>query len=291
MIRIKVRSRRQIRVATWKQSMRWSFYLSCWTNTSDANSIELSAPSQRNYILGMQWWIWVLVKAVSKRLSLFTGTVLQVETQLMFALALTLCFIPLYSTAVASSLTFCSRLPVTSRPVPSTDFNLNSSFSILDIHTTTTPTMPAEPHSLLEVLPPELALQILLQIPTTSALSALVRASPTYHQIYLTKREEIFTAATLNELASRGVSFPAQRSDMGCMQWRRTRTGWPMLLEMEDALAGVCGQVALGHSLRISMRRCLMLLNILRHEPDERWDWGDDSGGVFFGGGLVLDFE
>ena len=48
---------------------------------------------------------------------------------------------------------------------------------------------------------------ILHQIPDVPSLQSLVKASPDFHQIYLSARTEILTAVTLRELGSKGVNM------------------------------------------------------------------------------------
>lgn len=58
--------------------------------------------------------------------------------------------------------------------------------------------------ALVESLPPEIGLLILHQIPDRGTLRNLILASPTYHSLYLTAREEILTPLTIRQLISRG---------------------------------------------------------------------------------------
>ena len=55
-----------------------------------------------------------------------------------------------------------------------------------------------------EKLPSEIGLLIFYQISDHDSLKNLIRASPTYHFLYLTAREEILTNMTIRQLVSRG---------------------------------------------------------------------------------------
>ena len=59
----------------------------------------------------------------------------------------------------------------------------------------------------LEDLPKELKMHLLHHMPNVSTLSALVHASPSYHDVYIALREELFTAATLQELSERNLDI------------------------------------------------------------------------------------
>ncbi len=59
----------------------------------------------------------------------------------------------------------------------------------------------------LEALPQELELGLLHQIPDVATLSALIHASPTYHELYAALREEILTSITLKELSARDIEL------------------------------------------------------------------------------------
>lgn len=59
----------------------------------------------------------------------------------------------------------------------------------------------------LEALPQELKLKLLHQIPDVVTLSALIHASPTYHELYAALREEILTSTTLKELSARDINL------------------------------------------------------------------------------------
>jgi hypothetical protein len=59
----------------------------------------------------------------------------------------------------------------------------------------------------LEALPQELKLNLLDQIPDVATLSALIHASPTYHELYAALREEILTSITLKELFAREIKL------------------------------------------------------------------------------------
>ena len=59
----------------------------------------------------------------------------------------------------------------------------------------------------LEDLPKELKMHLLHHMPNVSTLSALIHASPSYHDIYVALHEELFTAATLQELSERKIDI------------------------------------------------------------------------------------
>lgn len=59
----------------------------------------------------------------------------------------------------------------------------------------------------LDTLPYELKLWVLKAAPDVGTLSALVRASPTFHAVYLSAREECLTQATLCDLKTRDVDI------------------------------------------------------------------------------------
>jgi len=59
----------------------------------------------------------------------------------------------------------------------------------------------------LEALPQELKLSLLHQLPDVATLSALIHASPTYHELYAALHEEIFTSITLKELSARDIKL------------------------------------------------------------------------------------
>lgn len=62
-------------------------------------------------------------------------------------------------------------------------------------------------HSLLSILPLEIAVIILRHSPSLATLSARVHSSAHYHNAYLIGREEVLTAVTLRELdVQRGIS-------------------------------------------------------------------------------------
>ena len=63
-----------------------------------------------------------------------------------------------------------------------------------------------EPPSL-ELLPVELQIQILTNVPDTHSLQSLIHASPAFHSSYLKARDEIFTAVTVAELKARSVDL------------------------------------------------------------------------------------
>jgi hypothetical protein len=58
----------------------------------------------------------------------------------------------------------------------------------------------AKPMSMLESFPPELKSMILFSLPDTQTLSALVHASPYYHQAYYLEREPLLSAVLPREL-------------------------------------------------------------------------------------------
>ena len=53
----------------------------------------------------------------------------------------------------------------------------------------------------------ELTLSILRHIPDTKTLHSFIKASPTFHSLYLTDRERVFTQATINQLYSKNVDI------------------------------------------------------------------------------------
>ena len=59
----------------------------------------------------------------------------------------------------------------------------------------------------MESLPTELMLRIFDYVQELPALSALVHASPSFHEVYAAMRTEIFTAVTLRSLEARDILF------------------------------------------------------------------------------------
>ncbi len=57
----------------------------------------------------------------------------------------------------------------------------------------------------LDGLPPEIKLLVLLNLPDPSSLRALVRASPSYHKIYVRQRQHILSTALFNNLHLDGL--------------------------------------------------------------------------------------
>lgn len=57
----------------------------------------------------------------------------------------------------------------------------------------------------LEGLPNKLKLWLMKVAPDVATLSALIHASPTYHAVYLSAREECLAKATICDLESRGI--------------------------------------------------------------------------------------
>ncbi|KAG6995836.1 hypothetical protein G7Y79_00041g077880 [Physcia stellaris] len=128
-----------------------------------------------------------------------------------------------------------------------------------------------------EKLPSEIGLLILHQIPDRGSLGNLIHASPAYHRLYLTIREEIFTKLTIRELVSRGFDPFSENNvikvlvDPGPYVYYHVNQP-PLDIDIWDAareLYKQCqhqSQVAgsgKGRIVKSSISACLSLLNII----------------------------
>ena len=93
--------------------------------------------------------------------------------------------------------------------------------------------------SALDSVSTELKLLVLRQISDIDILSAIVHASPGFHNVYASVREEIFTMITLRELLARNINFTTGITSAGL----NVPEGVKPTQELQDALKMLCNQL------------------------------------------------
>lgn len=152
--------------------------------------------------------------------------------------------------------------------------------------------------SQLESMPPELKIALLKFIPDVGTLSALVHASPVFHEVYIAKRCEILTSVTLRELSrikldvghfGSGQYFVPKNVDIFKRQIIPWSWSWAQVLK--SAILSYHTQWHAGRKYRIilSVKQCVALravghcrINCVPYKKEEMppstdhtWEWSN----------------
>ena len=110
----------------------------------------------------------------------------------------------------------------------------------------------------LEYLPNEIKLMISHQLPDAASLRALVHASPQYHQVYRSTRNETFTIVTLRTLASRNLGFETPAKHLDIMLYGNEEPSKFLL----DTINQVYSHIYAKETICLNVKQCLSLLCI-----------------------------
>lgn len=124
----------------------------------------------------------------------------------------------------------------------------------------------------LETIPAELKLALLKHLPDYSSLTNLVRASPTFHYVYITNRDEVLTGAVLRDLANRNIDVTTPFDFV-----QITTKADPLNLHLESALVVLQQQIANAKPIRLSINHCIALHTL---RTAETWHIREDYHGV-----------
>ena len=118
-----------------------------------------------------------------------------------------------------------------------------------------------ETSSKLECLPAELKVIILQQLADIRTLSALVHASPAFHEVYTANRERIFTIHTLRQL-NRCVRI----NQRPLAVWEILVHGEEIEPNLKPAIQSCCVQAHAGKAanIRLPIHQCLALRKVVQ---------------------------
>lgn len=110
-----------------------------------------------------------------------------------------------------------------------------------------------------ETLPPEIKLSVLHAVDDYQTLRALVLASPVYHAIYSTVRDEVLTAVTLSELEKRKIDVltPVDFAEV-CL-----RDGKKPEFILHTALQKIYHQQTFNLPIKLCANQCAALLKLV----------------------------
>lgn len=116
-------------------------------------------------------------------------------------------------------------------------------------------------HSILESIPTEIKLAVFEELSDFASLSALVHASPIFHQVYLNSREQILTKIIFLELRSRVKHGNLEKL---IPTWTLTLKSHDTKPEVKSAIIACCAQAHISRKedTRLSVPQCLALRNI-----------------------------